>query len=94
MGMAGTVLQGILIDQAIEVLFQRAGHFGRSTGARAIPQTLGALFGKALYPFAQGRRRKMEGSRDGRGVLARDDFTDGLRTAKDPGFLGLFEHGV
>jgi hypothetical protein len=34
--MDGAMLQGGLIDQAIEVLFQLAGHFGWATGARAI----------------------------------------------------------
>jgi len=38
--MDGAMLQGVLIDQAIEVLFQFARDFGRATGARAIDQTL------------------------------------------------------
>ena len=36
LGMEGAVLQGILIDEAIEVLFQLARDFGRAPGARAI----------------------------------------------------------
>jgi integrase len=47
------MLQGVLIDQAIEVLFQLARDFGRSTGARAIHQSLCALVGKAVDPFPQ-----------------------------------------
>jgi hypothetical protein len=35
--MEGAVLQGILLDEAIEVLLQLARDFGRATGARAIP---------------------------------------------------------
>ena len=48
------MLQGVLIDEAIEVLFQRAGDFGGATGARAIHQALRALVGKAMDPLAQG----------------------------------------
>ena len=59
------MLEGVLIDEAIEVLFQRAGDFGRSTGARAIQQALGPLVGKALDPFAQGRIGQVEGGGDG-----------------------------
>jgi hypothetical protein len=53
--MEGAVLQGVLIDEAIEMVFQLAGDFGRSTGARTIHQTPGALVGKAMHPFPQGR---------------------------------------
>ena len=41
------MLEGVLIDQAIEVLFQLARDFGRSPGARAIQQALGPLLRKA-----------------------------------------------
>jgi hypothetical protein len=51
LGMHGPVLQGVLIDEAIEVLFQLARHFGRSPGARAIKQALGPLLRKALHPL-------------------------------------------
>ena len=54
LGMERAVLQGVLIDEAIEMVFQCAGDFGRSTGARAIHQTLGALVGKAV-PGLRGR---------------------------------------
>ena len=52
-GMEGAVLQGVLIDEAIEVLFQRARDFGRATGARSIQQALGPLLRKALHPFSE-----------------------------------------
>ena len=57
------MLEGVLIDEAIEVLFQRAGDFGRSTGARAIHETLRALVGKAMDPLAQGRIGKVRACR-------------------------------
>ena len=83
------MLEGVLIDQAIEVLFQRARDFGRSTGARAIQQPLEPLLGKTLYPFAQGRIRQMEGGGDGGDVLTCDHRMDSLCTAKDTRLLGL-----
>src|SRR4029434_5746042 len=73
----GAMLEGVLIDQAIEGLFQLARDFGRSTGARAIQQPLGPLIGKALHPFAQGRICQTEGGRDGGDVLTRDHRMDG-----------------
>jgi len=85
--------QGVLINEAIEVLCQRAGDFGRSTRTWAIQQPLGPLIGKALHPFAQGRIRQMEGGGDGGDVLTRDHRMDGLCPAKDTRLLGLLEHG-
>jgi len=87
------MLEGVLIDQAIEVLFQLARDFGRSTGAWAIQQPLGPLIGKTLHPFAQGRIRQMEGGGDGRDVLPRNHRMDSLCTAKDTCLLGLLEQG-
>jgi hypothetical protein len=87
------VLQGILIDEAIEVLLQRARDCGRSTGARALPQARGALLRKALHPFTQGRIRQVEGGGDGGDMVTRDHRMDGLGTAKDPRLLGLLEQG-
>ena len=85
------MLQGVLINEAIEMVFQLAGDFGRSTRARAIHQTLGALVGKALHPFPQGRIRHVEGGGDGGDVLTRDHRMDGLCPAKDTRLLGLLE---
>jgi hypothetical protein len=92
--MEGAVLQGVLIDEAIEMVFQLAGDFGRSTGARAIHQTPGALVGKAMHPFPQGRIGKLERVGDGLEALAFDDVTYGLGTAEDTGFFGLFHEGI
>ena len=83
------MLQGVLIDQAIEVLFQLAGDFGRSTGARAVDQTLRALAGKAMDPLAQGGIGKGERVGDGLKTLPFDDVAHGLGTAEDAGFFGL-----
>jgi hypothetical protein len=90
----GTMLERVLIDEAVEVLFEGAGDFARPTGTGAIQQALGTLLGKALHPFAEGRIGKVEQHGDSIDVVARDDLTDGLRAAKDPGRLGLLEHGV
>ena len=88
------MLEGVLIDQAIEVLFQLTRDFGRSPGARAIQQALRPLMGKALHPFAQGGIGQKEGGGDGGDVLTRDHRMDSLCTAKDTRLLGLLEHGV
>ena len=88
------MLEGVLIDEAIEVLFQLTGDFGRSTGARAIHQTLNALVGKAIDPFAQGRIGKVERVGDGLEALPFDDLAHGLGTAEDARFFGLFNEGI
>jgi hypothetical protein len=89
--MEGAVLQGVLLDQALEVLFQLARHLGRSPGARAIQQALGPLLRKALHPFAECRIRQMESRGDGVDMVAGYDLPDRLRPAKDPRCLGLLE---
>jgi len=92
--MDGAVLQRVLIDQAIEVLFQRTRDCGRSTGARAIYQSLGPLVGKAMHPFPQGRIRKLERVGDVWDAPAFDDGADSLGTAEDARFCGLFQESV
>jgi len=94
LGSKGTLLEGVLIDQAIEVLFECTRHFGGAARARAIQQALRPLLGKALHPGAEGRIRKVQGCGDGADVVARDDLPDGLRPAKDAGLLGLLERGI
>jgi hypothetical protein len=83
-----------LIDEAIEVLFQLARDFGRSTGSWAIHQTLGALVGKAMHPLPQGGIRQLEGVGNGLEALAFDDVAHGLGTAEDTRLFGLFQEGV
>ena len=86
------MLQGVLIDQTIEVLFQLARHFGRSTGAGTIEQALGALVGKAIDPLAEGGIGKCERLGDGLQTGPFDDFTDCLSATEDPGLFRLFQH--
>ena len=88
------MLQGVLIDQAIEVLFQLAGDFGRSAGARAIHQTLGALVGKAMHPFPQGSIGKLERIGDVLDAPSFHDITYSLGTAEDTRFFRLFQERV
>ena len=78
------MLQGVLVDEAIEVLCQLARDFGWSLGARAIQQALGSLLRKALHPFSEGGIGHVEGRGDGVDMVAGHDLTDGLRTAKAP----------
>jgi hypothetical protein len=88
------VLEGVFVNEAIEVLFELARDFGWSTGGRSIQQALGPLLRKALHPFTQGRIRQVEGRGDGRDMVTRDHRTDSLGTAKDTRLLGLLEHRV
>ena len=88
------MVQRVLIDEAIEMLFQCAGHFGRSTGAGTIEQALGALVSKAIDPLAEGRVGKREWSGDGLQARTFDDFTDRLSATEDPGLFRLFQHRI
>jgi hypothetical protein len=90
----GARLQGVLIDEPIEVLFQLAGELGRSTGARAIDQPPRALVRKAMAPLAQGGIGKVQRIGDGLEALAFDDLAHGLGTAKDTSLCGLFQESV
>jgi hypothetical protein len=49
------VLKRVLIDEAIEVLFQLARDFRRSTRAWAVGEALRALVGKAMDPRKRNR---------------------------------------
>ena len=84
------MLEGVLLDEAIEVLFQLARDFGRSTGARAIYQARHALVGKAVAPFAESGIGKVERVGGSLEALAFDDLAHGLGTAEYPGFFRLF----
>jgi hypothetical protein len=84
------MVQGGLIDKAIEVLCELACDFGRSPRARAVHQTLGALGGKAVNPFAEGGIGKVERVGDRLEALPGDDGTDRLSTTEYPGFFRLF----
>ena len=88
------MLQRVLIDEAIEMLFQRAGDFGWSSGARAIHQPLGPLVGKAVDPFPQGRIGKMQRVGDRLEALSFDDIAYRLGTAEDSSLFRLFQESV
>jgi hypothetical protein len=83
------MLQGVLIDQTIEVLLQCTGDFRWSTGAWAICQTLCAFAGKAMAPLAQGGIGQGERVGDGLQALPFDDGAPSLGTAEDAGVFGL-----
>ena len=83
------MLEGVLVNEAIEVHFEFTGHFRRSTGAGTIEQTLEALVGKAMDPLTQRGIGKPERVRDGLQTLALHDVAHGLGTAENTGCLGL-----
>ena len=88
------MLQGVLIDEAIEVLFQLAGDFRRATRARAIDETRRALTGKAIDPLAEGGIGQRERIGDGVQAGPFDDFTDRLSATEDPRLFRLFQHRI
>ena len=88
------MLHGVLIDEAIEMLFQFTSHFRWSTGAGTIEQALGALVGKAIDPLAEGGIGKRERIGDGLQAGPFDDFTDRLSATEDPGLFRLFQHRI
>ena len=87
--MDGPVLQGVLIDEVIEVAFQLARDFGRSPGARAVDEPPRPLVRKPIDPLPQGRIRKLECVGDRVETLPCNDGTDRLGTTECPGFFRL-----
>jgi hypothetical protein len=92
--MTGAVLEGVLVGEPIEVVRQRAGHFGGATGAGAISQAFDALVGKAMDPLAQRGIGKVQGVGYHLEALPLDDLAHGLGTAEEAGLLGLLEAGI
>jgi hypothetical protein len=88
------VLERVVIDEAIEVLFQLTGDFAWSTRARAVKEAWRALVGKAMDPLAQRGIGKGQRVRDGLEALAFDDVAHRLGTAEDARLFGLFQEGV
>ena len=88
------MLEGVLIDKAMEVLFQLACHFRRSSRAWAIDQALDPVAGKTMDPRAESGIGKGEGVRDGLQTLPFHDVAHGLGTAEDAGCFGLLDEGV
>ena len=58
------MLQGGLVGETIEMLFQLTRHFGWATGARAVDEAWRTFMGKAMPPFAEGGIGKCEGVGD------------------------------
>ena len=88
----GAVLQGVVIDEAVERLCECARDLRGSTGARAIPQALDTLIGTAMHPCAQGSLGKLERVRDVWQARSFDDVTAGLGATEDAPLFGLLEH--
>jgi hypothetical protein len=88
------VLQGVLIDQTVEIGFEFTRHLRGSAAAGSIHEATCAFVSKALHPFPQGRIGKVEGSGDGFDGLSRRHFTHRLSAAKDTSFLGLLHECV
>ncbi len=88
------MLEGVLIHEAIEVLFEGTGPFRGATRARAIHQPVHPLVGKAIDPLAESRIRKGECVRDGLETLPFHNVAHGLGTAEDAGFFGLLYESV
>jgi hypothetical protein len=92
--MAGAVLEGVVVDEPIEVMRQLAGHFGWAARAGAIQQALDALVGKAMDPLAQRGIGKVQRIGDRLEAVPLDDRADGLGTAEEAGLLALLEEGI
>ena len=88
------MLEGVLIDESVELGFDLAGHFGWSAATGAVQEAAGAFASKALDPFSQGGVGEVEGVRDGFDGLSGDHLADGLSPAKDAGFLRMLHKGI
>jgi hypothetical protein len=88
------MLQGVVVDEAIELLFQCAGDFRRSPRAGAIHEPPRALGGKAMDPFAQRRIGKVQRLGNRLEALSCHDVADRLGATEDTGLLGPFQEGI
>ena len=84
----------VLLDEALEGLFQGACPCGRSTGAGPIAQALGAWVGKAIDPLAEGGSGKRERLGDGLQAGPLDDFADRLSATEAPSLSRLLQHRI
>ena len=89
--MTGVVLQWVWVDEAIEMVRQRTGHFGWATRAGAVNEALRALGGKAMHPFAQRGRGQVQRVRDRLEAVPFHDFAHGLGTPEHAGLFSLFQ---
>ena len=87
------MVQGVLIDEAVEMLFEGTRHFARASRTGAVQQALRSLLGKALHPLAEGGVGKVERRRDGVDVRASHALTHRLRPTKHAGLLRLLQYG-
>ena len=88
------MLEGVLVNETVEMLFQLARDLTRSPGARAISEPLRAVADKAMDPLAQGGIGKLERVGDGLQALPFDDLAHGLGTAEDACLFGLFQERI
>jgi hypothetical protein len=94
LGMAGAVLERVLVDEPLKVVCQRTGRFGWAPGAGAIHQALDSLVGEAMDPLAQRRIGKVQRVGYRLETVPLDDLAHGLGTAEDARFLRLLEEGI
>jgi len=94
LGMAGAVLEWVLVDKVIEMVHQGLRHFGRAAGPGAIGEAVDPVVGEAMHPFAEGRIRKVERGRDRLEAVPGDDCTHGLGTPEHPNLLRLFQERI
>jgi hypothetical protein len=88
------MLEGVLVDELIEVVCQLAGHFGWATGAGTVHQALDPLVGEAMDPLAQRAIGKVQRVGHGLEAVSLDDFAHRLGTAEDTGLLRLLQEAL
>src|SRR5215471_913130 len=92
--MARAMLEGVLVDEPIEVVCQCAGDFGGATGAGTVHQALDPLVGEAMDPLAQRGIGKVQRVRHGLEAVSLDDVAHRLGTAEDTGLLRLLQEAL
>ena len=88
------MLQRVLINKAIEMLFQLTRHGGRSPGARALPHALRPLRRKARHPGAAGGMGQVARRGDGVDLVAGHALPDGVCPAQAPRLRGLLAQDI
>jgi hypothetical protein len=94
LGMAGAVLERVLVDEPIKVVCQLAGHCGWATGAGAIHQASDPVVGEAMDPLTQRSIGQVQRVGYRLETVPLDDLAHGLGTAEDARFLRLLEEGI
>ena len=88
------MIQRVLIDETIELLFQCAGHFGRVDRNVGDPPAPGCLGWQSDAPISAGQNTKLERVGDVLNALSFDDIAHSLGTAEDARVFGLFQEGI